>query len=1012
LGEVAINTYDGKLYYKKSGSVESVETIVTTDSITSGSITISEDLTIQRDIYLGGFLVSNGDIDAGGDLSGSGLQINDTLKINRESLQFTGSAIVTGSLTVLGEINARQFNINIISSSIIFASGSTKFGDSEDDIMSVTGSIETTGTITANAFVGDGSGIINLNLDSELPKNGYDYNIDDVATISDFNTISTKYIIDFRNEVLTGTPVGQITYIANSSGNAQIVPGSDKIYLISEDVEAGYITADGFDGNIVGIGNPTNFSSSVDNRIKNISTNLFATTGSNTFNGNEIISGSLFVSGTTEFGGDLVPKTARGATLGTSDRPFRDIWLQSASINIASDTPGGRNATISNADGNVTIKAAGFQLKSGSFIAFEVSEDARVKIKVPNIPAGDIGAFSIIGNASGSYQPITSPGGMVHITGNDGLVNRLNMDAFGSGSTTSFNGIIARAARGTAANPTQTKAGDVTLRLTGTGWRGDTGFGGDTIVGGTTTAIEFVALEDQMNNARGSAQQFYNAPIGTRNRVLSAQIDATGINLPTGSDFKIGGVSYSASLLTTTFYQTDSASFNGRINAASNEALNNTTASFKQAFSVSGSNVTIIGNLYVSGSTTTINSTQIDLSGSTLKLDAGAPVNAGIQVHDTLHANTTASFIYDTTNTVWKIGPYGSEIEIATINYVTSSTQTLSASLFQTDSTQSYQIIANATTASNYSASLATSISASNFNITNNSSSFYTNINNLSSSISTSIGIDRGNITITSASAWGAFQSASSYSGSLATSISASNYNITINSASVSLLSSSFNNRIGTIEGKTLISGSSQVLNGSGIWSSSVQMPTGVVSGSSQILNGSGIYSSSAQLPAGLISSSAQLTSSLDGRYAITGSNTFIGNETISGSLSISGSTQHNGNVNITGSIVMDATSQTNILKTSITNPSAYVIHTFQTASYSGASYMFSAIEVSSGKSTTYNILVAQGNNKVSNIQTYLIKSEGSSPNTTITTAINAGNVELRVTDTGTFTYRGIVQLF
>jgi hypothetical protein len=260
--------------------------------------------------------------------------------------------------------------------------------------------------------------------------------------------------------------------------------------------------------------------------------------GNNTLIGRTELSGSISISGSTEFGGDLVPLYARGATIGTEDRPFRDIFLQSASINIASDISGGRRASISNADGNVTIQAAGFQLKSGSFIAFEVSEDARTKIRVPNIPAGDIGAFSIIGNISGSFQPVTSAGGMVHITGNDGQVNRFNMDAFGSGSTNSFNGIIARAARGTAANPTQTKTGDVILRLTSTGWRGDTGFGGTAIVGGATSTLDFVALEDQMNNARGSAQQFYNAPIGTRNRVLSAQIDTNGLivpNIPTNN---------------------------------------------------------------------------------------------------------------------------------------------------------------------------------------------------------------------------------------------------------------------------------------------------------------------------------------------------------------------------------------------------------------------------------------------------------------------------------------------
>jgi len=165
LGEVAINTHDGKLYFKKSGSIESVETIVTTNSITSGSIQVSDDITIQRDLYVVRDVITDGDIDASGSLSGSGLAINDTLQITHNNFQLSASAAITGSLTVLGAINATQFNISVISSSVIFASGSTKFGDSDDDIMSVTGSIEITSAVTASAFVGDGSKLTNIALD-------------------------------------------------------------------------------------------------------------------------------------------------------------------------------------------------------------------------------------------------------------------------------------------------------------------------------------------------------------------------------------------------------------------------------------------------------------------------------------------------------------------------------------------------------------------------------------------------------------------------------------------------------------------------------------------------------------------------------------------------------------------------------------------------------------------------------------------------------------------------------
>ena len=165
LGEVAINTFDGKLYFKKSGSVQSVETIVTTDSITSGSLFVSDDITIQRDLYVVRDVITDGDIDASGSLSGSGLSINDTLQITHNNFQLSGSAAVTGSLTVLGAINATQFNINVISSSIIFESGSSKFGNTSDDIHSFTGSVQVTGSVTATSFVGDGSGLTALSVD-------------------------------------------------------------------------------------------------------------------------------------------------------------------------------------------------------------------------------------------------------------------------------------------------------------------------------------------------------------------------------------------------------------------------------------------------------------------------------------------------------------------------------------------------------------------------------------------------------------------------------------------------------------------------------------------------------------------------------------------------------------------------------------------------------------------------------------------------------------------------------
>ena len=55
------------------------------------------------------------------------------------SLNVTGSVIVTGSLTVEGDtvsgtLTVQEFHTEFVSSSILFESGSTVFGNSSDDI--------------------------------------------------------------------------------------------------------------------------------------------------------------------------------------------------------------------------------------------------------------------------------------------------------------------------------------------------------------------------------------------------------------------------------------------------------------------------------------------------------------------------------------------------------------------------------------------------------------------------------------------------------------------------------------------------------------------------------------------------------------------------------------------------------------------------------------------------------------------------------------------------------------
>jgi hypothetical protein len=130
---------------------------------------------------------------------------------------------------------------------------------------------------------------------------------------------------------------------------------------------------------------------------------------------------------------------------------------------------------------------------------------------------------------------------------------------------------------------------------------------------------------------------------------------------------------------------------------------------------------------------------------------------------------------------------------------------------------------------------------------------------------------------------------------------------------------SSMDTRYLTIDGDNVVSGSSQLTSSFDeryTLSGSVQpLPSGLVSGSSQVLGGSGIYSSSAQLPSGIISGSTQLTASYDTRYTLSGS--VLSGTTPAGT--ISGSSQLTASFDTrymaSSSVTITGTTTTNLIK-------------------------------------------------------------------------------------------------
>jgi len=409
LGELAVNTYDGKIYFKKSGSIESVESVVTTNSVVTGSIRLE------------------------GTGSFGSLKVNDTLTVNHGISVISGSLGITSDLTVLGQINARQFNISVISSSILFESGSSKFGNTSDDIHSFTGSVNITGSILLNgqevgggttsgsftgSFTGDGSGLRGV-VSDDIPRDGWDYDSNSSASISDFNNTSDKYLIDFEQSQSTavGTPVGFKGFMTNVSGSTQILPTLDSIDFVVRDTLVASIGINGIVATAAAgtVSGSSQLTSSYDERyvlsrsitqttwdniaskpsgivsgssqidvLSTTNINRIATTGSNTFIGTQTLSGSI------------LPATDNTYDLGSATYQWRDIYVSSGSLYI---------------DGTKVLGSTNQEL--------QITTDEGQSIKILEAGSDSI----ILQSADGDIQLKTSGGGNLLFDPTNGLID-------------------------------------------------------------------------------------------------------------------------------------------------------------------------------------------------------------------------------------------------------------------------------------------------------------------------------------------------------------------------------------------------------------------------------------------------------------------------------------------------------------------------------------------------------------------------------------------------------------
>lgn len=294
----------------------------------------------------------------GGELipSGSTTTLPVTALATTGSNTFNGNQTVNGTVTVTGNLIAQQY---VVSSSVMyltesFSSGSHKFGDTIDDVHTVTGSLNVTGSQTINGTLGVSIGGV-----SELSVQQAGVTLGNVVT--DTHRVTGSLNVS-GSITTTGTLDGNIIS-ANSAGSTQIFlkstgGGSNRQWQIqSNETAAGDLsfmqsTAAGGSTyatkfNLTPTGAAT-FTSSVTAQGVNVGANALGT--DRMFQ----VSGTAFTSGTSQFG------IVNNPTMGTPTT----IYGYYGGVNVTSAT-NAYGVYITGAGGTITNKFGIYQEGSG-----------------------------------------------------------------------------------------------------------------------------------------------------------------------------------------------------------------------------------------------------------------------------------------------------------------------------------------------------------------------------------------------------------------------------------------------------------------------------------------------------------------------------------------------------------------------------------------------------------------------------------------------------------------------
>jgi len=700
------------------------------------------------------------------------------------SLSVSGSGEISGDLRVLGTISGSIKGdgsqiFNIPSSGVTglnltrIADGSATASISSANGLVINTNTEITGTLKLNKVNLGGNNIVNLT----LTDGGGKYYINGVKSPRLSFIKGFKYRFNYNNNnthpllfslTSDGEHNGGTTYTTGITTNA------DPFYVEVEVTDATAATLYYWCDHHVGMGNaisvyPDFLHGQSSINLINVDTEMYATTGSNNFTNIQRTSGSLVVTGSVDVTGSI-------NLFGTANISG-SILLNGQAIGTGKLDETTFNSYTSSNDSRVSS----LESSTGSLNTFTSSIDTTIKNKL-NTETVISGSVQVLITGTTGYSTFSSS-----ISTSIGSLSS-SVATTTSGLSSSIDTISSSVA--TTTSGLSSSIGSISSSVATT----TLGLSSSIDALSSSVATTTLGLSSSLSSSIGSLSSSVSTTTsGLSSSVgsLSSSVATTTLGLSSSLSSSIGSLSssvatttlglssslsssiesLSSSVATTTLniknrvdsIETSTGSLNSytssnitNINAihTSTSSLNTFSSSILGSIELTGSNLTVKGDLLVKGTTTQIDSTTVNIGDNIIQLNGTGATNAGIVVRDATAPNTiSGSLLWNTTNDYWEAGIVGSEERIILVNeYNTFSTsidsratslQTSTSSLNTYTSSNNTNISAIHT--STGSLNTFTSSANTRFGVIETSTS---SLNTFTSSLLTAIELTGSNLTV------------------------------------------------------------------------------------------------------------------------------------------------------------------------------------------------------------------------------------------------------------------------